>query len=71
MLGEGNDYVLSRVLGLLTEEIDLLKREGVIGDHPTGGQAPSTVSLDRQLDLGWIVGYDPPHRESPDTGDSR
>lgn len=71
MLGEGNDYVLRRVLGLLPEEIDLLKREGAIGYHPTGGQPPSTVSLERQLDLGWIVGYDPLPRESPDKGDGR
>ena len=71
MLGEGNDYVLRRVLGLPLEEIDMLKREGAIGDHPTGGQAPSTVSLERQVDLGWIVGYAPLRREPPDTGESR
>ena len=71
MLGEGNDYVWRRVLGLPPEEIDLLKREGAIGYHPTGGQPPSTVSLERQLDLGWIVGYDPLPRESPGMGDGR
>ncbi len=57
-LGEANDYVLAEVLGLSPNEIAALRKEGVIGEDLTGAGAPSTVPLDRQAELGWIVEYD-------------
>jgi crotonobetainyl-CoA:carnitine CoA-transferase CaiB-like acyl-CoA transferase len=57
-LGEANDYVLAEVLGLSPNEIADLRKEGVIGEDLTGAGAPSTVPLDRQAELGWIVEYD-------------
>ena len=58
ILGEANDYVLSRVLALSAKEIGQLKEEGAIGDTIMGGQTPTTVPLERQAELGWIAGYD-------------
>jgi crotonobetainyl-CoA:carnitine CoA-transferase CaiB-like acyl-CoA transferase len=59
-LGEGNDYVLRRVLGLPEEEIARLRQAGVIGEELMGGgPPPSTVPLERQVELGWVVEYDP------------
>jgi crotonobetainyl-CoA:carnitine CoA-transferase CaiB-like acyl-CoA transferase len=62
-LGEGNDYVLRRVLGLPEEEIAQLRQAGVIGEELVGGgPPPSTVPLERQVELGWVVEYDPQYR---------
>ena len=58
MLGEANDYVLSRILGLNDEKIQRLKDAGTVGDTLADSQTPSTVPLDRQVELGWITGYD-------------
>lgn len=58
MLGEANDYVLSRMLGLNDEEIQRLKDAGTVGDTLADAQTPSIVPLDRQVELGWITGYD-------------
>ncbi|MCH2504693.1 MAG: CoA transferase [Dehalococcoidia bacterium] len=58
MLGEANPYVLSRILGLTDEEIQTLREAGTVGETLEGAQVPSVVTLDRQLELGWISGYD-------------
>ncbi len=58
MLGEANDYVLSRMLGLNDEEIQRLKDVGTVGDTLADARAPSIVPLERQVELGWISGYD-------------
>jgi crotonobetainyl-CoA:carnitine CoA-transferase CaiB-like acyl-CoA transferase len=58
LLGEDNDYVLQRVLGLSTGDIAAFKASGLIGDAPEGGSAPATVPLDEQVDLGWTVQWD-------------
>ena len=58
MLGEANDYVLSRMLGLNDEEIQRLKDAGTVGDTLADAQTPSIVPLERQVELGWISGYD-------------
>ena len=54
-LGEHNDYVLHEVLGLSKNEIDSLQQEELIGNTPEGGGRPSTVPLERQVELGWTV----------------
>ena len=58
MLGESNDYVLRSILGLGDEEIQGLTDAGTVGDNLADGQVPSTVPLERQVELGWISGYD-------------
>jgi formyl-CoA transferase/CoA:oxalate CoA-transferase len=65
MLGEANDYVLRQMLGLAQGEIARLRQAGAIGEDPVGGQTPSTVPLERQVELGWTVGHDPFFREAP------
>ncbi len=62
-LGEANDYVLAEILGLSANEIANLRQEGVIGEDLTGASSPSTVPLDRQAELGWIVEYDLDYQE--------
>ncbi len=58
MLGEANSYVLNRILGLTDEEIQPLREAGIVGETLEGTQVPSTVSLERQAELGWISSYD-------------
>ncbi len=58
MLGEANDYVLSRILGLTDFEIQRLKDAGTVGDTLADAKTPSIVPLDRQVELGWLSGYD-------------
>ncbi len=62
-LGEANDYVLAEILGLSPNEIANLRQEGVIGEDLMGASPPSTVPLDRQAELGWIVEYDLDYQE--------
>ena len=57
-LGEANDYVLKELVGLDPSEIDRLRKEGIIGEAPEGGAIPSSVPLERQVELGWIVERD-------------
>ena len=68
MLGEGNEYVLGEIIGLGFAEIQALRDEGAIGEFPTGGFVPGAVSLERQVELGWTVSYDPDFREILDNG---
>jgi crotonobetainyl-CoA:carnitine CoA-transferase CaiB-like acyl-CoA transferase len=58
MLGEANPYVLSRILGLTDEEIQTLRDAGTVGETLEGAHVPSVITLDRQVELGWISGYD-------------
>ena len=59
LLGEDNDYVLAGVLGLPAARIDELRVGDAIGRTLQGGQMPGSVSLERQVELGWLAGYDP------------
>jgi crotonobetainyl-CoA:carnitine CoA-transferase CaiB-like acyl-CoA transferase len=63
ILGEGNEYVLGEVMGLGADEIQALRDEGAIGEHPIGATTPGAVSLERQVELGWTVSYDPEFRQ--------
>ena len=63
ILGEGNEYVLGEVMGLDDDEIQALRDEGAIGEHPIGATTPGAVSLERQVELGWTVSYDPEFRQ--------
>ena len=56
-LGEANKFVLKEVLGLSTVEIAQLEKEQVIGEELSGGPASGVVPLERQVELGWIVGF--------------
>ena len=58
-MGEANEYVLGRMLGLSQEEIEKLRNEQVIGEELSGGIRPAVVPLERQAELGWIAGYEP------------
>ena len=57
-MGEANDYVLAKMLGLSEIEIDRLLDEQVIGEELKGGNEPGVVPLERQAELGWIASYD-------------
>ncbi len=58
LLGEDNRYVLSQVLGLSDARIAELEASDAIGRKLAGAQTPSSVPLDRQVELGWTVDYD-------------
>ena len=55
LVGEHNVHVLHDLLGLSKNEIESLQKEDLIGTAPAGGSPPSTVPLQRQVELGWIV----------------
>jgi hypothetical protein len=57
-LGEANEYVLGDVLGLTQAEIAELCQVNALGKTLEGAQTPSTVPLERQVELGWIVAQD-------------
>ena len=57
-MGEANDYVLGGMLGLSQVEIEKLRNEQVIGEELVGGAKSSVVSLERQMELGWIAGHE-------------
>lgn len=59
LLGEENDLVLHQLLGLTEAQIQSLEQVDLIGKTPVGGTAPATVSLERQVELGWTVERDP------------
>ena len=56
-MGEANEFVLKEMLGLSKGEIARLKEEQVIGEELSGGSAPNVMPLERQVELGWIVGF--------------
>ena len=55
--------MLGEVMGLDADEIQALRDEGAIGEHPIGATTPGAVSLERQVELGWTVSYDPGFRQ--------
>ena len=57
-LGEANDYVLAKLLGMDPARLQAFSEEWTIGNKPQGGGAPSTVPLDEQVELGWIAEYE-------------
>ena len=57
-LGEANGYVLGEVLGLPAGEITELGAQGVIGEQLEGAGVPNVVPLERQVELGWIAGFE-------------
>ena len=57
-LGEANDYVLGEMLGLADGEIAELRAGGAIGEQLEGGGVPNVVPLERQVELGWIAGFE-------------
>ena len=57
-LGEANDYVLGELLGVNGDSLKRVAEDWTIGNLPEGGGAPGTVSLDEQVELGWIAEYD-------------
>ena len=59
LLGEQNEYVLEELLALPQHELASMVQEGLVGQEPVGGGAPSSVSLERQVELGWTVESDP------------
>lgn len=69
MLGEDNRYVLSQVLGLSGSEINELEAADAVGRRLSGAGAPSAVPLDRQVELGWTVDYDPDYRDRLNSAD--
>ena len=58
-------HLLMEVMGMDRAEVDQLRREGIIGEAPEGGAPPSSVPLERQVELGWIVEQDPGYQEFP------
>ena len=68
-MGEANDYVLGRMLGLTAEEIESLRRNDVIGDELSGGAVPNVVPLSRQAELGWIAAYESGFDQTDDIKD--
>ena len=58
MLGEDNRFILSDMLGLPGARIADLTAADAIGQTLAGARIPASVSLDRQVELGWTVDYD-------------
>ena len=58
LLGEDNEWGLSHLLGLSESKIAELEAEDAVGQTLTGARTPSSVPLDRQVELGWTVDYD-------------
>ena len=71
LLGEDNNYVLSDVLGLPESQIKDLENSNAIGRTLQGSSVPPAVPLDRQVELGWTVAYDPNFRNLPSARDGQ
>ena len=59
ILGEANEYVLGEVMGLDDAATRSLREAGAIGETAAGARVPEVPSLERQVELGWTVSYDP------------
>ena len=56
-LGQHNQQILGRLLGLSGQEIDKLEEEEVISTALQPASTPNVVPLHRQEELGWIAGF--------------
>ena len=63
-LGQDNHYVLSEMLGVDSARVDGLKKADTIGDTLKGASVPRAVPMERQVELGWTVRYDPDYQDS-------
>ncbi len=59
LLGEANEYALRDILGLSSGQLEALADQEIIGAAPIGGRPPSSVSMETQVELGWIAAYHP------------
>ncbi len=57
-LGEANDFVLAELLALPPKNIAAMRADQVIGEELLGGSPPNVVPLERQVELGWVAGYE-------------
>ena len=62
LLGEANDYALRELLGLSQPTITALFEQEIVGNEPVGGRPPSRVSMETQVELGWIAAYTPDYK---------
>ena len=62
LLGEANDYALRELLGLSQPTITALSEQEIVGNEPVGGRPPSQVSMETQVELGWIAAYTPDYK---------
>ena len=68
MLGEDNGLILSDLLGLTHSRIADLESSDAVGQILTGANIPASIPLDRQVELGWTVDYDPDYPAHPPGG---
>ena len=57
-LGEANTYALGELLGMPESRLRDLEAGEVIGTRPIGGNPPSQVPMETQVELGWIAGFE-------------
>ena len=57
LLGEANEYALNGLLGLPKSRLDTLAEQSIIGTRPIGGNPPSQVPMETQVELGWLAGF--------------
>ena len=57
-LGQHNRQILEGLLGMSGHEIGELEEEEVIGTALKPASTPNVVPLDRQVELGWIAGFE-------------
>ena len=67
-LGADNRRILSGLLGLPDQTIADLEKAEAVGSTLLGASEPASVSLHRQVELGWTVDYDSDYQRhvSPD-----
>ena len=56
-MGEANEFVLGQMLGLTTDDIAQLRGDDIVGEELSGASTPNVLPLERQLELGWIAGF--------------
>ena len=62
-LGEHNDYVLKKLLGLNRREVEQLEIEGVIGTRVVNYPSPKVAPLADMVNSGILAAYDPHYKE--------
>lgn len=63
LMGEHNDVVLKDLLGLSEEEVEVLEKEGVIGNAPDDPRPVRRPSLDEQVRQGRMLRYETDFQE--------